>query len=232
MIVFIPARKGSTRLPGKSTKPLHGKPLIQWTFDAAKNHGVEVIVSSDDEEVLHLATMNGFTTFLRPPELCDEKAKMSDVLFHHLRDFKGHNVCVLYPTSPLRKHELVQQAITMFHVINRGSYTKRSVMSVSEVRHRPYGLMEIERTQFGGRLKCRDARGEEFYQGQNTPVCYRANGAIYVIPNVLLENRGINSQLFNGETCGFVMDDVSSQEVDAEQDFVVAEALMRWRESL
>ena len=33
---LILARGGSKRLPGKNVRPLHGKPLIAWTVEAAR----------------------------------------------------------------------------------------------------------------------------------------------------------------------------------------------------
>ena len=36
ILAIIPARSGSKRLPGKNIKTLCGKPLIQWTIDAAR----------------------------------------------------------------------------------------------------------------------------------------------------------------------------------------------------
>lgn len=51
--VVIPARLGSTRLPRKVLRPLAGKPLLQWVWEAACASGAaEVIVAADDAEVL------------------------------------------------------------------------------------------------------------------------------------------------------------------------------------
>ena len=35
-LAVIPARAGSKRVPGKNRRPLVGKPLIQWTIEAAR----------------------------------------------------------------------------------------------------------------------------------------------------------------------------------------------------
>lgn len=50
--VVIPARLGSTRLPGKVLKPVHGRPLLQFVWDAARNSGAEqVVIATDSLEV-------------------------------------------------------------------------------------------------------------------------------------------------------------------------------------
>lgn len=52
-LAVIPARFGSTRFPGKPLADLGGKPLIQWTYEAAQASDVtEVVVATDDPRIL------------------------------------------------------------------------------------------------------------------------------------------------------------------------------------
>ena len=70
LLVVIPARGGSKRLPGKNILPLAGKPLIAWTIEAALGSGLdaEVCVSTDDNEIAAVARKYGASVpFLRPP---------------------------------------------------------------------------------------------------------------------------------------------------------------------
>lgn len=50
---IIPARFASTRFPGKPLEDLGGKPLIQWTWEAAKRCETleRVIVATDDQRI-------------------------------------------------------------------------------------------------------------------------------------------------------------------------------------
>ncbi len=53
--VVIPARYGSTRLPGKPLQPLAGKPMIQWTYERARRSAAQqVIVATDDARIAAL----------------------------------------------------------------------------------------------------------------------------------------------------------------------------------
>ncbi len=49
----IPARWGSTRLPGKSLLSLAGKPLVQWVFERARlaRHLDDLVVATDDQRI-------------------------------------------------------------------------------------------------------------------------------------------------------------------------------------
>lgn len=63
--VVIPARLGSTRLPRKVLRPLAGKPLLQWTWEAACACAAEtVIIATDSEEVIEACRGFGATARL------------------------------------------------------------------------------------------------------------------------------------------------------------------------
>ncbi len=50
--VIIPARLGSTRLPGKMLLDIAGKPLIQHVYEAAKHSlAQEVLIATDDRKI-------------------------------------------------------------------------------------------------------------------------------------------------------------------------------------
>ena len=52
-VVVIPARYGSTRLPGKPLKDIAGKPMIEWVYGRAVSSGASrVIVATDDERIV------------------------------------------------------------------------------------------------------------------------------------------------------------------------------------
>jgi 3-deoxy-manno-octulosonate cytidylyltransferase (CMP-KDO synthetase) len=54
IVVVIPARYASTRLPGKPLVPLCGKPMIQHVYERAKRAQTvhEVLVATDDQRIL------------------------------------------------------------------------------------------------------------------------------------------------------------------------------------
>lgn len=51
-VVVIPARYGSTRLPGKALADIHGRPMIWWVWQqACQSQATEVIIATDDERI-------------------------------------------------------------------------------------------------------------------------------------------------------------------------------------
>jgi 3-deoxy-manno-octulosonate cytidylyltransferase (CMP-KDO synthetase) len=58
-VAIIPARYGSTRLPGKPLIEIKGKPLIQYVYEQVQRSSIrEVIVATDDERIV--AAVRGF----------------------------------------------------------------------------------------------------------------------------------------------------------------------------
>jgi len=230
MIYFIPARKDSKRIPNKNTFKILGKSLIEYTLDVVsdvikdESYTGSVYVSTDDETIISIAKKYGFNWDKRKDDLCSDKSKMSDVIFDAARllRFDEKDICVLYPTSPLRKADHIKQAITIWKTSNgrKNNSSMKTLMSVCPVLYRPYGLMEI---QSNGFLKCKHPYGELFYQSQNQPIDYRANGAIYIIPKDVILKKEINSQLFTKSTIPYVMDQISSLEIDTLEDILIAE---------
>ncbi len=50
--IVIPARYGSSRLPGKPLMPLAGRPMIEWVWQSAASAGADaVVVATDDKRI-------------------------------------------------------------------------------------------------------------------------------------------------------------------------------------
>jgi 3-deoxy-manno-octulosonate cytidylyltransferase (CMP-KDO synthetase) len=69
VVIVIPARFGSTRLPGKPLVSLAGKPMIQHVYERAKmaTRAGRVIVATDDERIVKaVETFGGIARMTRP----------------------------------------------------------------------------------------------------------------------------------------------------------------------
>jgi 3-deoxy-manno-octulosonate cytidylyltransferase (CMP-KDO synthetase) len=48
--IIIPARFGSTRLPGKALRTIAGKPMVAWVWERAMQAGArQVVIATDDD---------------------------------------------------------------------------------------------------------------------------------------------------------------------------------------
>jgi CMP-N-acetylneuraminic acid synthetase len=127
MIVLIPARGQSKRIPRKNIKMLGGKPLIQWTIDAARQLPVkDVVVSTEDEEIAQVASALGATVLMRPVELASDTATDHDVVRHFLENYDCECIVYLRPTTPFRDAKIV----TKIARIERHDFRCTSVRSV------------------------------------------------------------------------------------------------------
>jgi CMP-N,N'-diacetyllegionaminic acid synthase len=139
IVALIPARAGSKRIPGKNTKLLGGKPLIQWTIEAAKASGVfaEIRVCTDDAAAYDIARACGVNTWTRGESDDTEP----DIAW--IREFFGavaivnpslmcEAFAILRPTSPFRNADTIRRAVKQFKEAKCSS-----LRAVEKVRQHP-----------------------------------------------------------------------------------------------
>ena len=82
--VIITARGGSKRLPGKNTKILNGKPLIDYSIETALSlSNIKAIaVSSDSDEILKRGSHFGVNTISRPKVLAQDNSLVVEAIIH------------------------------------------------------------------------------------------------------------------------------------------------------
>jgi CMP-N,N'-diacetyllegionaminic acid synthase len=107
ILVIIPAKTDSTRLPKKNIQKIKGKTLVEYSIDYAKQskYNPEIIVSSESDDVLKIALDNkvGFTE--RPAHLLKD-AEVTDVYIDILKNTtsKYDLIVCLQPDHPDREH--------------------------------------------------------------------------------------------------------------------------------
>lgn len=112
-VALIPARRGSKRVPGKNIRELRGKPLLQYSVEAALACGFfsEVVVSTDCPRTLAIAEQCGATPLQRPEAIAGDSSPDIDWVRHalgQLGDFDCFSI--LRPTSPFRSPETLARA--------------------------------------------------------------------------------------------------------------------------
>jgi len=69
-VVVIPARYGSTRLPGKALADIAGKPLVQRVYERARESKLQsdVLIATDDERIRDACRSFGAPVIMTSPE--------------------------------------------------------------------------------------------------------------------------------------------------------------------
>lgn len=220
VLVIIPARAKSRRLPNKNLKPFCGKPLIAWSIEAAKGcRFVDAIaVSTESRKIANVAkAWGGDVPFLRPGRLATDKASTLDVLFHVMSFFEQRSrkfdiLVLLQPTSPLRSSRHLSEALALF--INKRA---NAVVSVEKSPHPPQWTKPLT-GDLGMRNFC------EIKRPLSQNAYWRLNGAIYIARwDFLRKQKGWYSK----RTYAYVMDRTDSVDVDTIEDFWIAELFMK-----
>lgn len=224
-LAVIPARAGSKRVPGKNRRPLAGKPLIQWTIEAAQavSEIDTVCVSTDDEALAALADGLGVDVpFIRPVELASDTASSVDVVCHAVEWYRREagvtfdNVILLQPTSPLRTAEHIRGAIEAFERRDADA-----IVSVCPVSHSPLWANTLPGNDSMAGFLPDVAKGR---RSQDLPTFYRLNGAIYIVRTErLLADKAF---LLPDACFAYRMPESVSVDIDSETDFRLAEALL------
>lgn len=222
LLGIIPARAGSKGIPHKNQKLLGGKPLMQYTIEAALGSKLlsSVIFSSEDDHLMKMAENLGVTVpFKRPDHLASDTAGSLEVVQHALETLPENYdaVCLLQVTTPFRTSEDIDKAIERF--LKLGS---DSLVSVQEVPHQynPHWVFE-ERE---GVLRIATGEQQIIKRRQELPKAYIRDGAIYITKTKVLQEE--NS--FFGERMGYIeLDPELHVNIDTQKDWKKAEALVR-----
>ena len=222
-LVVIPARGGSKGIPRKNIKPFDGKPLIYYTIDTARAvcDDEDICVSTDDAEIISVVEEYGLKVpFVRPAELATDTAGTYEVLLHAL-DFyesKGNHydaLVLLQNTSPFRTAEHLKEALKLY------TPDVDMVVSVKECAASPYYCVFEENSE--GFLHVSKGDGT-IYRRQDAPKVYEYNGAIYIINPESLKKQHMHQ--FR-KRVKYVMDDMSSFDLDTMTDWKIAEMIKK-----
>jgi CMP-N,N'-diacetyllegionaminic acid synthase len=115
VVILIPARGGSKRIPGKALKLLGGKPLIAWTIETALSAHHPATVCSEDGEILHLAERCGAQCWTRPMYTASDDAPditWLSLALHYWPD--EQEFMIRRPTSPFVSATTMQRAARDF----------------------------------------------------------------------------------------------------------------------
>jgi CMP-N,N'-diacetyllegionaminic acid synthase len=222
---LIPARGESKGVPRKNLRLLCGKPLLQYTAEAAlvASRLSRSILSTEDEEIAEAGRSFGLEVpFLRPAELARDETPMLPVALHALRtlELQGDHfdaLCLLQPTNPLRRPEDIDACIDLLQQSEADA-----VVTVLDVpaEYNPHWVY------------FRDAAGFlHLSTGESTPIpcrqalphAFHREGSLYVARRDVLM---VENSFYGSRLIGYPVDPARSINIDTMEDWKRAVTLL------
>lgn len=222
IIATICARGGSTGLPGKNIRPLHGKPMINWSIEQALRVPAisDVYISTDDAQIAAIAAQAGGKVLgLRPAELATSTTPKLPVIRHLVEQVESSGVEVdvivdLDPTSPLRHVADIEACLAMLKP------EVDVVITAFPSEKSPYFNMVEE--QPDGNIRLCKPPATALYGRQGAPPVFSMNASVYV-----WHRRTLHLNLWDGNVRLHRMPRERSIDVDSLLDFRIVELLMQ-----
>ena len=221
-IVFLPCRKGSQRIPHKNTRPfagiegglLHIK-LVQLLATPEID---EIILSSDDEEVLEIGRLfheKRITLSRRPSELCTSQTTTDALIAYVPTLIKEQESTIIWThvTSPFLSSKTYSCMLKQYYE-HLDQYD--SLMSVNALR--TFIWDDKKPVNY-------DREAEKWPRTQTLPVWYEVNSGVFIadidVYRTQCDRVGKKVQLFETSK-------LESIDIDWPEDFDFAEQLYKY----
>ncbi len=222
---LIPARGGSKGVPRKNVRPLAGRPLLDYTVEAARasRRLSEVVLTTEDEEIARIGRGLGLDVpFLRPAELARDETPMLPVVVHAIEWLEAHGrifdaICLLQPTNPLRRADDIDGCIALLE-------DQRADASVTVLRvpheHNPHWVyFRCE----NGCMHLSTGEVAPIPRRQDLPPAFHREGSVYVVRrDVVIGQKSLYGRLL----VGYEIDSRRSVNIDSAEDWARAESLL------
>ena len=222
-LAVIPARGGSKRIPRKNIKSFGGRPMIEWSMQAAQDAGVfdRIIVSTDDPEIASVARGCGAEVpFMRPAELSDDHTGTIPVIEHAInwhvtQGFDPKQVCCIYATAPFILGDDIQRGMEILE--QSGADFAFSVTSFA------FPIQRAIKLRSDGRMEMFDPAHFQT-RSQDLREAYHDAGQFYWgTQNAWLSG----TPIFGPGSVPVVLPRYRVQDIDTPEDWEQAEALMQ-----
>lgn len=233
LLITICARGGSKGIPQKNIRLLGGKPLIEYTYNHAKNFAAwlketyhistVIALSTDSKEIQNTCSQFGFTTtYTRPDYLANDTAGKLDAIKDILLFTENQNsftfdfLLDLDVSAPMRTKDDLRIGFKQFFE----DEAIENTYSVSPAHKNPYFNMVEENENGYFELS---KQGESILSRQKAPVVYEMNASFYFYKRAFYNKEKLN--LFERSKV-HVMDHLSF-DLDHLDDFDYLEYLLK-----
>lgn len=218
-VAIITARGGSKRIPRKNIREFNGKPIIAYSIEAAIESGMfdEVMVSTDDEEIAEISRKYGAKVpFMRSEKTSSDTATTADVLLEVFEEYEKRGMtfdyaCCLYPTAPFVTGAKVKDAFEK--LVESGA---DSIVPLTEFSYPPQRGLFIDDV---GKVKMLHPEYATT-RSQDLQKQYHECGQFYIFK---VDEFKIQQDTTMENSIPYIIDQVATQDIDNESDWVLAE---------
>jgi len=208
----IPIKTNNQRLPGKNTKILGDKPLLNHLFDTLSVNSFlsAIYIDSSDQRVLNIAKSYGYETIVRPEELNTPETSGHDLINFEIPYITQPVIAQLFVTMPFLKNETINNSINML-TNNDG------IDSV-------FGVVDVYNRFWFNNLPINHAPEE--LVGSQYMQSIQQEAGFYVFR----KDAFLNEQTrITKSHVALSVDVIESIDIDEEIDFYIAESIYKWK---
>lgn len=216
---FVFCRGGSKGVPGKNLRTIRGQSLLEIAIMDCRKAGLsEVVVSSDSQEILEVASQVGALVCERPDSLALDDSPEIEAWKHasdwFLSAFGPYDIfCSVPATSPLRRSVYIREALKKLR-----EEKVDIVVGVQRASHHPkFNIVKGEL----GQLNIYDKNGSAFRR-QDVPDAWFLTTCVYASRPSALKSISSIQEL---QMAGVEIDWPHSLDIDTETDLITAELL-------
>ena len=224
-ICVIPARGESKRIPRKNIKDFNGKPMIQWSIEAADASNIfnNIFVSTDDDEIAEIAkSLGAEVPFIRPKKLAKDNSSTFSVLKHAVKwlekneNWRADIIVLLQPTTPFRKGTHIDAVVKLLLKSRSDAAT-----TIKKVTYPSHWLLKIVNKNIILNLF---KGGNRYLRRQDAPQTYQPAGLVSAMTRKLLFS--LKTTLPAGDTRGYIIPSKFGINIDSSHDYKLAVSLL------
>ncbi|MBK26586.1 MAG: pseudaminic acid cytidylyltransferase [Halobacteriovorax sp.] len=217
-VAIITARGGSKRIPRKNIRDFNGKPIIYYSIIAAIESGCfeEVMVSTDDEEIANIAkSLGAKVPFMRSEKNSDDYSMTRDVILEVVDSYERIDrefefFCCIYPTAPFVTSKKLEESFELM-----SNSTANTLVPVTRFSYPIQRALKIENQKIS-----MFQPEHQYSRSQDLEPAYHDIGQFYWGRVATFKKQ---PDLFSDNSICYEVPEVECQDIDNEQDWILAE---------
>jgi CMP-N-acetylneuraminic acid synthetase len=215
---LLPMKGHSKRVPNKNMRLFAGKPLYHCIAQALQDSPVieSILINTDSEIIAEDATkhFSKIKIIERPEKLHGDMVPMNDIIAHDLSVCEGEHFLQTHSTNPLLKITTLKKAVSeYFNVLDRYD----SLFSVTKIQTRLYW-------ETGEPV---NHNPKELLRTQDLPPLFEENSNFFIFSKSSFY--AADNKRIGRKPMMFPMDKLEAIDIDEEEDFILAETLIKMR---